>query len=154
MELVTQSSEETQELGRRLGERLSGGDVLALIGELGAGKTTFVHGLLLGLGGDPADVKSPTFVLMREYRGRTPLVHVDSYRLEGADDARWLDIDWFFSPAKVTAIEWADRIADCLPADYLEIRFRHKTAKQRSIALIPHGDRMARVVDELKAGAA
>lgn len=154
MDLITHTAEETQELGRRLGERLAGGDVLALIGELGAGKTTFVHGLVQGLGGDPADVKSPTFVLMREYRGRVPLVHIDSYRLAGADDARWLDVDWFFSPRKVTAIEWADRITECLPTEYLEIRFQHKTAKQRSIQLIPHGERIAQVVDALKAGPA
>src|SRR5829696_6015892 len=83
LEIVTTNSEqETFVLGGRVAGTLTPGTFLLLHGDLGAGKTAFVRGLAAGLGGDPADVSSPTFVLIQHYKGRTPLVHVDLYRLE------------------------------------------------------------------------
>jgi tRNA threonylcarbamoyladenosine biosynthesis protein TsaE len=138
-EWISRSAEETQRLGERLGALLRAGDVVGLIGELGSGKTTFVQGLAKGMGLDQSVVKSPTFVLMREYRGRIPLIHVDGYRLEHPDQALWLDVDWLFSPKRVTVIEWAERLASTLPSDYLELRFAHKTTNHRSISVVAHG---------------
>jgi tRNA threonylcarbamoyladenosine biosynthesis protein TsaE len=138
-EVTTRSPEETQALGRRLGEALAPGMVVALIGELGSGKTTLIQGIAAGLGVDPSTVKSPTFVLLREYKGRVPVVHIDGYRLEGDAAMLWLDLDWVFSREKVTLIEWADRCAGCLPADHVEIRLAHKTATQRLLSFRPHG---------------
>ena len=149
-EFLSGSVEETQVFGERLGRSLRAGDVVALYGELGSGKTTLIQGLAHGLDRDPATIKSPTFVLMREYPGEIPLVHVDGYRLEGAPAVSWLDLDLVFSPHKITVIEWAARFAGCLPADYLEVLLVHKTTKQRKIAVVPHGSRSMQVLEELK----
>jgi len=94
-------------------------------------------------------VKSPTFVLMREYRGRLPLIHVDGYRLEHPDQALGLDVDWLFSPTRVTVIEWAERLSSTLPSDYLELRFAHKTANQRAISAAAHGPRSRELLTQL-----
>ena len=149
-EITTRSAEETHALGERLGAQLSAGDVLGLVGELGSGKTTCIQGLAKGLGVDPNVVRSPTFVLLREYPGRVPLTHLDGYRLDSGSSVVWLDMDWVFDPKKVTVLEWADRVADSLPADYLELRFSHRTANQRAISVIGHGARSQRLVEELK----
>jgi len=149
-EIVSRSVEETQQLGEALGRLLAPGDVLGLCGELGSGKTTFIQGLAKGLGINQDLVRSPTFILLRDYPGRLPLIHVDGYRLDGAPAAVWLDVEWLFDPKKVTVIEWADRITDCLPEDYLEMRFAHKTTNQRAIAAVPHGSRATQVVGQLR----
>jgi len=151
-EVVTKSVEETQQLGEQLGRLLRPGDVVGLCGELGSGKTTFIQGLAKGLGIEAGAVRSPTFILMREYPGPVGLIHVDGYRLEGAPSAVWLDVEWVFDPKKVTVIEWADRIADSLPEAYLELRFSHKTTNQRAIGAIPHGSRATQIVEQLSKG--
>lgn len=116
--------EATERLGRALGERLRPGQVLALCGELGAGKTCLVRGLAAGLGVEDADaVASPTYLLVLEHPGRIPLRHADAYlpaKLEGflAEGGA----DYLFDPASVVAIEWADRIAHLLPQDALWVR--------------------------------
>ena len=148
-ELLAKSVEETQQFGERLGGVLQPGDVVALLGELGSGKTTLVQGLAKGLGVDPAKVKSPTFILLREYAGRVGLIHIDGYRVEGDASVVWLDLEWVFSPTKVTVIEWADRIAGCLPEDYVELRLAHQTTNQRRISVIPHGPRAAQLMASL-----
>lgn len=148
-DVVSKSVEETRRLGEQLGALLRPGDVLGLVGELGSGKTTFVQGLAKGMGLDPGVVKSPTFVLLREYRGRVPLVHVDSYRLDDAQQAMWLDLDWLFSPKQVTVIEWADRLATVLPPDYVELRFAHKTTQHRTISALAHGSRAQELLTQL-----
>ena len=148
--IVTSSPEMTEDLGQRLGRALQAGDVLALIGELGAGKTTLVRGVAAGLGMDSGVVKSPTFVLLREYPGRIPLIHIDGYRFDSAQAVVWEDVDWVFSPKKVTVIEWADRIGESLPEAYLEIRLSHTSAKKRTLTLIPHGARAQQIIASLR----
>ncbi len=122
------------------------GDVLGLVGELGSGKTTLIQGLADGLGLDASAVRSPTFIVLREYPGRVPLIHIDGYRLEGAPSVVWLDVDWVFSSKKVTVIEWANQIEDCLPDDYLELQLSHKSVNQRLIRMIAHGARSRELV--------
>lgn len=104
------SERETRAVGARLAARLGPGTVLLLSGDLGAGKTAFTKGLAEGLGIDPAEVTSPTFTLVHEYRGgRLPLIHVDLYRLDRADlDEIGLDQD--LAAVGVTAVEWAERL--------------------------------------------
>jgi tRNA threonylcarbamoyladenosine biosynthesis protein TsaE len=150
LELTTKSPEETQAFAASLGALLKKSDVVALIGELGSGKTTFIQGLAKGMKLDPNFVKSPTFILLREYKGELPLIHIDGYRLEGSPDAVLIDLDWMFSPKKVTVIEWADKLFGCLPEDYLELRFAHKSSHQRTIAAFIHGSRSKELVDALK----
>ena len=143
VEVNSGSVEDTQALGERLGAALRPGDVVALRGELGTGKTTLIQGIAKGLGRDPGTIKSPTFVLMREYPGDIPLVHIDGYRLEGPASIAWLDIELIFSPAKITLIEWAERFADLLPEERLELHLSHVSTNRRTIALVPYGARAA-----------
>lgn len=107
-EVETATAEETEAEGEHAGRTLKEGDLLLLVGPLGAGKTTFVRGLARGIGSTDA-VASPTFVLVRNYRGRVPLAHVDLYRLERAPELRDLGLDELLDGGAVV-IEWGDRI--------------------------------------------
>jgi len=107
--------EETDAAGARLGARLGPGDVVALTGELGAGKTCFTQGLARGLG-VPGRAVSPTFVLINEYRGRVPVHHVDAYRTESLTELLDLGLEELFDGEGVTIVEWADKLTPLLPA--------------------------------------
>jgi len=107
--VITQSEDETFALGKRLAERLQPGTFVLLHGDLGAGKTAFVRGMAAGLGADPGEVSSPTFVLVQHYKGRVPLTHVDLYRLDSGTAVDDLGLEEMASGA-VVAIEWAERL--------------------------------------------
>ena len=111
---ASRSPEDTQAVGERLGARLKAGDVVACIGELGAGKTCFLQGLARGLG-VRTDVTSPTFVLISHYRGRLPLHHVDAYRTESLTELVDLGVEELFHGDGVTVVEWADKLLPLLP---------------------------------------
>jgi tRNA threonylcarbamoyladenosine biosynthesis protein TsaE len=112
--VVTRSAEETRAVGERLGARLKAGDVVACIGELGAGKTCFIQGLARGLG-VAGDVTSPTFVLVNEYRGRLPVHHVDAYRTGSLSELVDIGVEELFWGDGVTVVEWADKLLPLLP---------------------------------------
>ncbi len=120
----TATADATRRLGRSFAPLLEPGDVLALTGELGAGKTCLVQGLAAGLG-VTTPVTSPTFMLQRSYDGRVPLVHLDVYRLERVQDVLELG-DEALAGDVVTVIEWGDTIAPLLPADRLDVELRHE----------------------------
>jgi tRNA threonylcarbamoyladenosine biosynthesis protein TsaE len=121
MTFQTATEQDTIEAGRQLAATLHSGDIVLLFGELGAGKTAFVRGLALGLGASEADVSSPTFTLVQEYRaGRVPLYHVDLYRLTPAE-AGDLGLDELMDQG-VLAIEWADRLAEPPAPPRIEVR--------------------------------
>jgi len=111
-EFVSQNEQETLALGKRIGEQLSGGEILLLNGPLGAGKTVFVKGIAHALGLDAEDVTSPSFTLVNPHRGRLLLYHIDLYRLdEGASAAHAVDLDEILTDEKaVVIIEWAERM--------------------------------------------
>ena len=140
-ERTSGSAAETLALGEALGRALQAGDVLALHGELGSGKTTLIQGIARGLGLAPEQVKSPTFVLMREYPGALPLIHVDAYRLDHPDAAWSFDTELFFSRRKVTVVEWAERIAQILPECALTLTLEHVTTNRRRITACANGPR-------------
>ncbi len=121
---VTRSEAETVDLGRRLGERLAPGAVVALVGPLGAGKTRFVRGLAAGAGIlDPGAVRSPTYVLHHVYPGsRFSLHHVDAYRLSGAREFEALDVRGAMEPRDVLVVEWADRVREAIDEGALWVR--------------------------------
>lgn len=134
-EHVLRLADETLAAGRALGELLVPGDVVALQGQLGAGKTQFVKGLALGLS-VPADepVVSPTFVLVREYFGRLKLYHLDAYRLGSSAELEALGWEEMRADeAAVVALEWADRVADALPASACRIELAHVAPNVRSL---------------------
>jgi tRNA threonylcarbamoyladenosine biosynthesis protein TsaE len=106
--LSSESVERTHELGRALGELAQAGDVVLLEGELGAGKTAFTQGIGLGLGVD-ATINSPTFTILKEYRGRLPLYHFDLYRLDEPDELFELGFEDYFHGEAVCVVEWAER---------------------------------------------
>jgi tRNA threonylcarbamoyladenosine biosynthesis protein TsaE len=114
-EVASRSPEDTQAAGERLAGTLGPGDVVALTGELGAGKTCFVQGLARGLG-IQGGATSPTFVLVNEYRGRLPVHHVDAYRTESLSELLDLGLEEMFDGSGVTVVEWADRLGALLPA--------------------------------------
>jgi tRNA threonylcarbamoyladenosine biosynthesis protein TsaE len=114
--------EATERLGRRLGERLFPGAVVALIGQLGAGKTHLVRAIAEGLGiPDSRVVSSPTFVLIQEYAGRLPIYHFDTYRLRSPGEFEDLGVQEYFEGRGVCLVEWADRFPRVLPDEYLRI---------------------------------
>lgn len=117
------SETETQELGRSLGLASKPGLVVALVGNLGAGKTRFVQSAAEGLDIPREAVNSPTFVLIHEYEGRLPVYHFDTYRLADIDEFLELGADEYMSGDGVCFIEWADRMEEVLPRDRLTITF-------------------------------
>ncbi len=148
---MSNSVDDTLALGELLGRLLAGGDVLALSGDLGSGKTTFIQGVARGTGRDPGAIKSPTFVLMREHRGATTLVHVDGYRLDGPVEAAWLDTELMFGPRRVTAVEWAERFNGLLPEDHLDIHLEHVSANRRRLHATATGPRATALIEQWQA---
>ncbi len=139
----TQSAAETCSLAARLGASLESGDTLCLVGDLGAGKTTFTQGLALGLGLPPDEpVNSPTFTLVSEHPGgRVPLYHFDVYRLPGSSGLYDLAFDEYLSGDGVVVIEWADKITDALPPDRLDITLTADGPDTRRVTLTARGAR-------------
>ena len=127
----TASEEETSAVGERLAQSLEPGAVVLLYGDLGAGKTAFVRGLARGLGADPADVSSPTFTLIQEYRGRLTLFHVDLYRIAEpeVDD---LGLEELVAGGGIVAIEWAERWRG-RPDDGIEVGIEDLGGEKRRI---------------------
>jgi len=147
--LALSSPAETFELGRRLGAALREGDFVALVGELGAGKTLFVRGVAEGAGAERAT--SPTFALVNLYRGgRIALQHLDLYRLSGPADLFALGFDDLLATPAATLCEWADRAGPSLPADRLEIVFAVTGPEERSASLVARGPRAAELLAALR----
>ena len=137
----SQSPAQTRRLGMKLARLLVPQDVVALTGEIGSGKTTFVQGIAQGLGVPLALVGSPSFVLVREYHGRMPLYHADLFRLERLPEAATVGLEEYYDGPGVTVIEWANRIPAVLPDQYLEIRFKAPDPKGRLLTAVAHGKR-------------
>jgi tRNA threonylcarbamoyladenosine biosynthesis protein TsaE len=150
IDLVSHSSLHTERLGERLGRSARPNDVFALWGELGAGKTVLARGVASGLGIDPSEVSSPTFIIFREHGdGRLPFFHVDLYRLEGANvfNTGWEEC---LEAGGVTVIEWPDRAGDALPDDRLDVRLEHIADTKRRVVVSATGPRSAHFVEELR----
>jgi tRNA threonylcarbamoyladenosine biosynthesis protein TsaE len=144
------SVKKTLEFGEQLGHSLQGGDVLALTGELGAGKTLLTRGIASGLGITAEQVTSPTFTLIQTYEGRFPVIHVDLYRLEDPSAILQLGLEDYFTPQNIVIIEWADRLLQILPPDYLALHLEHgDTETIRHLTIRGTGPRSTYVVKSL-----
>ncbi len=150
LEFLSRSPEQTRRIGMRLGARLQPGDVIALIGDLGSGKTTFIQGLVAGWGSsDP--VTSPTFVLVNVYRHSKGGVfyHLDAYRLNNPFELQEWDLTDMLESGPL-AVEWADRIAPWLPEDRLLVRLRWVGDEQRHLWFEARGTRSMQLLQHLR----
>jgi tRNA threonylcarbamoyladenosine biosynthesis protein TsaE len=152
--LISRSETETEAMGAALGRRLQPGDVLALVGDLGAGKTCLARGVARGLGIDEP-VTSPTFILVAEYTTPAgfPLYHADCYRLEqAAAEAQAIGLDELLLEDGVAVVEWAERIEPLLPPDHLRITLAVLDDTRRELTFEPHGVRSTELVRRIVNG--
>ncbi|WP_145204188.1 tRNA (adenosine(37)-N6)-threonylcarbamoyltransferase complex ATPase subunit type 1 TsaE [Thalassoglobus polymorphus] len=144
------SLEETQAFGKQLASVLRLGDVVALIGNLGAGKTHLAQAIAEGFGIDRDDVHSPTFVLIQEYEGSVPICHIDAYRLNDIDEFLELGADELLGADNICLIEWADRVADVLPGKRIQLEIESTGVTSRRIRLTCPQDRFSEFERKLR----
>jgi tRNA threonylcarbamoyladenosine biosynthesis protein TsaE len=148
---VYESTDEqaTARLGAALADLLPDGTTVALCGTLGAGKTRLVQAIAEAVGVDRRDVLSPTFVLIQEYHGRRSVYHFDAYRLRGEDEFLALGPEEYFDRDGLVLIEWADRVAGCLPKDRVEIHIEVTGPQTRRLEIAAVGDKFEGEIDRL-----
>lgn len=155
LEFMSNSAEQTERLGVRLGQLLQPFDILALQGDLGAGKTTLARGIGRGWG-TTLRVTSPTFTLVNEYPrpsdGRL-LYHLDCYRLNNDDEVESMGLDDILNGRGALMIEWSERILSWLPADYLQVDLNYVNTTRRRLLLTAHGPRSQAILDTFKQNA-
>jgi len=148
--LVTSSPEETIGVGQRLGVLLEVGDVVALTGTLGSGKTCFTKGLALGLDVHPATViTSASFALVNEYQGRCRFFHMDLYRLSGPLEFASAGLEEFLFDGGVAAVEWADRVPEALPEQRIDVEFAIIDDHRRQITLSGRQPRAVKIINSI-----
>ena len=150
LNFYSSSEAETDALGALLASCLAPGAVVALIGNLGAGKTRLVQAVAAGLGVERREVTSPTFILMQEHRGRLSIYHFDTYRLRDTDEFLELGADELLHGSGVCFVEWADRVADVLPRDSLRIEIEALTDTSRRFRLSAGGAKSGAIVECVK----
>ena len=148
--ITTYGPDETISLGKKLGRLLKPGDVVALYGELGAGKTVLTKGIARGLGVE-ADVHSPTFTLIHEHPGPIPLYHVDLYRLSSEQEVETLGLEEYIYSDGVTVIEWANTARSLLPAERLDITLRMTGDTERELIFETESEPMGKIIEALNA---
>ena len=134
----TYSPEETQEIGVKIGGQLNPGDVVALIGDLGVGKTCLTQGIARGAGVCQDEiVNSPSYILINEYAGKIPIYHIDLYRLERVEDIIALGLEEYLEGDGICVIEWADRMDTLLPESHIQVRITGEDESTRTIEVVP-----------------
>ena len=149
IDFISHSEAQTRRLGARLGELARGGEVIALQGSLGTGKTRWVQGIGMGLQIE-APVTSPTFTLVNEYVGRLRLYHVDLYRISEAREALEFGLDEYMGGDSVCVIEWAERVLGVLPEEHLWITLHHLDDTKRRVTMRAHGEYHRRLLQEFQ----
>ena len=149
IEIISNSAAQTIEIARLIGEKLRDGDLLALSGELGSGKTCFTKGLALGLGVSAEyQITSPTFTLINEYPGRCKLYHFDVYRLNGYSELEDLGYEEYLSGDGVVVIEWAEKISKQIPDDSIFINFEYVDENSRKMIIRGLKRRLSELIDQ------
>ncbi|MDR9459791.1 MAG: tRNA (adenosine(37)-N6)-threonylcarbamoyltransferase complex ATPase subunit type 1 TsaE [Dehalococcoidia bacterium] len=151
MNLRSESPEETQRLGNRLGRLAQPGDLFMLVGGLGAGKTCLTQGIAWGLDID-GYATSPTFVVINQYRGRLPLYHIDLYRLDSIEEVVDLGLDDYLYGNGVCVVEWADKAMNVLPPEHLLVEINYLSDTVRNLVLNPSGKRYTAMLSQFKQG--
>jgi phosphoribosylanthranilate isomerase len=147
--IISHSPEETRNIGKEIGKKAFTGALIALCGDLGSGKTVFVQGIAEGLE-VKSFVTSPTFVIINQYKGRLPLFHIDTYRLRSFEDMYELGYEEFFYGDGVTTIEWAQKIEELLPDEYLRIELTYISESERQVVLIPYRQKYTELIERLQ----
>ena len=148
----TFSPEETKGLGKTIGSQLVPGDVVALIGELGTGKTCFTQGLAIGLGVDRnVPVVSPSFTIINEYPGSIPLYHFDFYRIDNIPQVFDLGYEEYFFGEGVTVIEWGEKVDSVLPEKHIKVQLSFQNDDVREIKISGLGKRISHMMRDLNA---
>lgn len=151
LQVITESEDATTAFGRQLAAVLQPGCVIALVGDLGAGKTRLVQSIATGLGVPVEQVNSPTFTLVHEYPGHIPIRHCDTYRLRNPEEFLDLGLDELFAPDGIALVEWADRVMHLLPRDVLKIEIRILSPTSREFLLTATGKSSTSLLDRLRA---
>ena len=148
IEIISKSADRTREIASLIGGKLRKGDILALSGELGSGKTCFTRGLALGLGvSEEYQITSPTFTLINEYPARCKLYHFDVYRLNSYTEFEDLGYEEYFSGDGIVVIEWAEKIVQILPNDTIFISFEYLDENRRKIIMKGSKSRLKELID-------
>jgi tRNA threonylcarbamoyladenosine biosynthesis protein TsaE len=149
--VVSRSVRQTMSWGRKLGKLVQGGEIVGLVGELGAGKTSFVRGFAAGAGvGKDAWVRSPTFTLINEYQGRLPVYHIDLYRIGKAGELDALNLREYLYSDGVSLIEWFDFLPATEVDEFLEIRMSHSGPATRELTFAARGERYEKIIERLR----
>jgi len=149
--VISSSTRDTISWGRKLGRLVQGGEIIGLVGELGAGKTSFVRGFAAGAGvGKEAWVRSPTFTLINEYQGRLQVYHIDLYRIGKAEEIDALNLREYLYSDGVSLIEWFDFLPAEEVDEFLEIRIAHAGAAARELTFAAHGERYEKLAESLR----
>jgi tRNA threonylcarbamoyladenosine biosynthesis protein TsaE len=152
-QIITKDAEETIKIGRIIGECLTAGDIVALIGELGTGKTCLTQGIARGLGvPDYYAITSPTFTLINEYPGKYVLYHFDVYRLQGSIDMYNMGYEEYFFGKGVSIVEWAEKIIDIIPDNAIKIFFTFLDENMRRIEISAPEERLKEISTALSKG--
>lgn len=147
--VITASPADTEKLGRELGSMLHSGIFIALTGELGGGKTCFTRGLVAGIAPESAAmVASPTFAIMNEYVGATPVFHFDFYRLSGSLEIAELGFEDYFLGNGICIAEWAERLEELVPPDHLSVNFKYAAGEHRKISIEASGPVSSAVLEK------
>jgi tRNA threonylcarbamoyladenosine biosynthesis protein TsaE len=148
---TTHSPKETRELGYRIGKLLKEGSIVALIGDLGTGKTCLTQGIARGIGIDKNQVvNSPSYILINEYTAPHPVYHIDLYRIRGSAELEDLGLEEYIYGYGICVIEWADRLLESLPESYLKVVLSHEQIENtRKIEIINVGGEYIKLIEEL-----
>jgi len=148
LEIVSNSAEQTRKIGLKLGKLAASGDVIFLVGPLGAGKTCLTQGIARGLGINEYTA-SPSFVLVREHRGKLPLYHIDLYRLDRIEEVAQLGLDDYLYGNGVCVVEWADKGLSVLPEEHLLIEMQIVSPMKRKLSFMSRGTRYLEMLSKL-----
>lgn len=149
---ISNSPANTVKFGKRVGKKLPAGSILALIGELGCGKTLFTRGICGGLDVPEKYVNSPTFAFVNEYAGKLPVVHIDLYRLDTITEELEIGMLDYLGRvySGVLIVEWAEKMLPLFPEDYLQVQFQVLSARRRQLRLVSFGANFDRLLGELR----
>lgn len=148
LKIKTDNAKQTEELGRRIGESLTGGEIIAMTGDLGAGKTTITKSIAKGLDIDEY-ITSPTFTIVNEYEGRLKLFHFDVYRIGDIEEMYDMGYEEYFYSGGVCIIEWANLIEEILPEDTIRIEISTQDENKRQFIITGKGEKFNHIVKEL-----